>query len=411
MAQVTILHSKNVTVADGTDTTVVRPSDWNSGHAATLAFDSTDLIKWVAAGGSSASKGSLVFQNSNGLTFGASTDANGITITANNQEISAMGVSNIGNTIGNTQTTMGQYILSGGNNVTLSQVTGAAGATCGISVPSFSSFVGGSNITLTSAGSTVTINAPNFSILAAGANVTLSTAGSTISINAAQSYATASYFEPQPLLNSSLLSIGQNTLRFIPFSTPTPLNVLRVNMLASANCGTQTSASCQVGLTHDIALYSRVASNSQSLGSFWSTRITGRQSFNSNVSWLIEWNGGTTSSAGANLSSAWTGLKLLAIPANTSLPAGDFWLAVKQSTSNVNGGTALSISLVCLTGPNTAPGLPGAGPVSTLNLRGQHIAGSYSVTTAGFPTNVNLTDVNIHASFLQPYFNINGFTV
>lgn len=109
---ITVGHSKSVTVADGTNTGIVRPSDWNSNHAVTLNISGTDIFGafsnagnvtfgtdtagyitatapagggagdgWniIAAGGSTANTtGTIVFSNSNGVSFGL----NGATVTA-----------------------------------------------------------------------------------------------------------------------------------------------------------------------------------------------------------------------------------------------------------------------------------------------------------------------------------------
>ena len=80
---VTINHIKSVTVADGTNTDLQRPSDWNSSHAATIQFTNTDLVQWFSAGTSSISSGTLVFGNSNNVSFGFNTAAGSVgTMTA-----------------------------------------------------------------------------------------------------------------------------------------------------------------------------------------------------------------------------------------------------------------------------------------------------------------------------------------
>ena len=91
----------------------------------------------ISAGTNSVSQGTVVFSNSNGVTFGM--DTNGV-VTATvaggggggGGSFSA-GVSTIGNSAGNTGTVSNQLVLAGGNNITLSQSTGAGGATVTIS--------------------------------------------------------------------------------------------------------------------------------------------------------------------------------------------------------------------------------------------------------------------------------------
>ena len=99
---ITVGHSKSITVADGTNTGIVRPSDWNSNHAVTLNISGTDIFgafsnagnvtfgtdtagyitatapagggggggAAISAGTQSQSTGTVIFSNSNGLTFG-----------------------------------------------------------------------------------------------------------------------------------------------------------------------------------------------------------------------------------------------------------------------------------------------------------------------------------------------------
>lgn len=88
----------------------------------------------ISAGTSSQNTGTIVFSNSNGVSFGL----NAGTLTASavggggGGSFSA-GVSTVGNTLGNTGTVSNQIVLAGGNNITLSQSTNAGGATVTIS--------------------------------------------------------------------------------------------------------------------------------------------------------------------------------------------------------------------------------------------------------------------------------------
>ena len=65
----TILHAKSLTLADGTTTNVVRPTDWNSGHVITLSLDSTEIIRNFIAGGTTVSVGDISLVNANGFLW------------------------------------------------------------------------------------------------------------------------------------------------------------------------------------------------------------------------------------------------------------------------------------------------------------------------------------------------------
>lgn len=117
---ITVGHAKVVTVPDSTDTGIVRPSDWNSSHAVTFSISGSEAIGAFnnaggvtfgletngsitaaapagapspvnfSAGTASANLASVVFSNSNGVSFGL----NGATITASHNALTTAALSN-----------------------------------------------------------------------------------------------------------------------------------------------------------------------------------------------------------------------------------------------------------------------------------------------------------------------------
>jgi hypothetical protein len=90
----------------------------------------------VSDAATSATVGRLAFGNANGLTFGLSTSNNGnhtVTASYTVPPSFSAGVSNIGNSSGNTGVTGTRVVFAGGNNITVSQGTDANGATITIS--------------------------------------------------------------------------------------------------------------------------------------------------------------------------------------------------------------------------------------------------------------------------------------
>ena len=67
---ISVMHVKSVTVSDDTNSSIVRPSDWNSAHSVSVALSSTEIIRAIQAGGSSVSVGNVSFVNSNNLSWG-----------------------------------------------------------------------------------------------------------------------------------------------------------------------------------------------------------------------------------------------------------------------------------------------------------------------------------------------------
>lgn len=141
----------------------------------------------ISAGTQSASSGTVVFSNSNNVTFGMS---NSSVVTASFSQsvqpaVSAIGVSTGGNTSGDTGTTQGTYVLAGGNNITLSQVT-AAGSLATVTISARDAIFGaGVSTGGNTSGTTGTVTGTL--VLAGGNNITLSqstnASGATITIS------------------------------------------------------------------------------------------------------------------------------------------------------------------------------------------------------------------------------------
>ena len=111
-----------------------------------------------SAGTTSGNLGTIVFSNSNNVSFGL----NGSTITASIAGGGGggvgVGVSTMGNTAGTTGTvTTGNVVLVGSGPISLSQSSSGSNATISINGPAVSSLVAGANITISTAGSTISI--------------------------------------------------------------------------------------------------------------------------------------------------------------------------------------------------------------------------------------------------------------
>lgn len=313
------------------------------------------------------------------------------------------GVSTGGNTVGTTGTTDKAVVFAGINNITLSQATGTGGNTISISGPTIpAQTVQTYNILSASGNATGTL--ATFStgtvVFAGGDNITLSQSSNTITINAANQGITLSAWEPYPNGNTAAITNGQNTIWFLPFVLPNNVTVSNINLLMSLNNTTNTNSG-QVGFTQSVGIFSRVGTATQSISSIYSTAFTAAQSITSNASFAYSWNGSTSSSAGTSLRNFVTGRKLLAIPAATSFSAGEYWIALGQSTSLAGSANAFSISnQVNTSNPGTFD-LPGqTGGIQFGGLQGM---GSWSRTSAGMPNVVALTDINAASSRI--YFN------
>jgi hypothetical protein len=128
-----VSHVYNQTVADGTATSLVRPSDWNSAH------NQFQTISGNTGGTSTFSGTNLVFAGGNNVTLsmsGSTLSFIGPTVPAAASE--SFGISNFGNSLGTSGIASGSGVgqfLAGGNNITLSQSVNGASATITIVGP------------------------------------------------------------------------------------------------------------------------------------------------------------------------------------------------------------------------------------------------------------------------------------
>lgn len=146
-----LISSGVMTLAGGPNITLSQ--DGNAVSVSAAAGGGAGFSAGVSTGGNTAgstgvSGTRLVLVGTNNVTLSQSTDANGATVSFSGAGGGAGqfsgGVSNLGNTSGSTALTGTQMVLAGGNNITLSQSTGANGATVTFSgaaswaIPSFS---------------------------------------------------------------------------------------------------------------------------------------------------------------------------------------------------------------------------------------------------------------------------------
>lgn len=183
MAQIS---SGTLTLAGGNNITLSQAGNavTISGGAGAGGFAGGGISGGNTSGDTGSVTGRLIFAGNNNVTLSGSTNAGSMTISISVPNTAAQtgtqfsaGLSNIGNTSGNTGTKPGQIILAGGNNVTLSGSTNGDSITVTVSGPNTAAQTGTqgsfglSNIGNTS-GDTGTV--AGRLVLAGGNNVTLS---------------------------------------------------------------------------------------------------------------------------------------------------------------------------------------------------------------------------------------------
>jgi hypothetical protein len=261
--------------------------------------------------------------------------------------------------------------------------------------------------------------------------------GFTLSLSAAApgggAGATLSYFEPiwaqsGRATNSSL---GQNTLYFQPFDLPFYLSASRINFyisISGAMTAANSTGTCQQGFGY--ALYTRdmTGAASQTLSLLTSYSVTHlSHSFTSNTQYqathYFGLSNATTHStrqtaisatnATTYLSTNINGPRVLALPLNSVLTPGRYWLAVAVSTVTGNGMTnGLSVQMTSVGVVGAAYHFGSASAATNASVyRAQQGWGSYSATSAAFPNSVAYsTDAIRHpVAMTAVHFDIRGF--
>ena len=308
----------------------------------------------ISAQGSSQNAGTIVFSNSNGVTFGMS----GSTITATVQPGAAAGIAAINNS--NTTYTSGTVQLTeGGGAITIASNTGQRFA---FSVPQTSSLVGVSGISVSSAGSTISVQPGTMDVY--------------VNLAAAQGSGSAA------LTNGSF---SNGTLNLFPFNPapqlfPAIMTIDRFGMLWSAN-HTNTSQSTQAfSSTFAMGIYTQV--NATQLSRLYSGTFT------------------TQGTANAGNSSLLNGVRWITIAASQwdtqpVLSQGNYWGGMLALTGGTSIGASSVGPIVARAGvSNALSGFFGAASASAASNPNRFPFDGYlSVSTAGLPASVALSDV------------------
>ena len=244
-----------------------------------------------------------------------------------------------------------------------------------------------------------------------------------------------SEYEPHNLggliTNSSL---GQNSIYFIPFYVRKGVYMSRVNFFASVGTTWSNSNNTRsAGITFSAAMYSRHLASQDKISRLWSGTfaISGAGSSNSRLTLTnvvgiadsqsvstVQYNSSATNIS-TYLANSVAGYRVWAIPINSSLTPGRYWMAVAASTT-MSGATnrfAIKASIGMYTLGNIAniAYQPVGGSSAASNVSSQQAAwigaGTYSVTSGAFPTEIIIDSDTIRPglTLTLPYFNFSGY--
>ncbi len=313
--------------------------------------------------------GTLVFSNDGGISISQSTatlatnQTNQTIGTLRFSNLNAFGVSNLGNTLGNTGSRTGTIVLSGQGNITLSQITGAGGATIGISAAGGGGGGGGATIS----------HWPPFPIgIATSSNNTGTTAAGT---NITASFQIAP-LQLEQALSYSRINIAKSYGTIVGTGSVSIADMLGIYTL---NGGTALSLSTSYMFRQEISQSSVTA---QSHRWYWGTNSTAN-----------------SASTGGNVSSLMTGVRAVSLLGQAdSLSAGQYYLVYVQTnrSSSANIMPAASMMYVSQSQSQLA-----AGQIGSANFRAPFpLIGRFSSTTAVgnfttpfMPSSINTTAI------------------
>lgn len=265
-------------------------------------------------------------------------------------------------------------------------------------------------------GSTVTATVSTYSTI--GTATTVSPVGSANSVGTAARWAAEDHvhagpvlsaFEPYPLVGTSLSSLGQSSLYFVPLVVDEYLAVSRLNLLMSMSSGTSATAlAIQNNHTMNVALYQRNATNVTRLDSVFSTAYTSAFSVSSNVTAVVSFTGGNTGSAGPTVLSGFNGGRVVTGAFATTIAPGEYMLGIHLMSASTGSSVAMRVSNVVLTNvTNTTWGFVNQATASSVNprLRG---FGVFSAATAALPASLGVSDI-YNGVAAVPYINLQNF--
>ena len=229
-------------------------------------------------------------------------------------------------------------------------------------------------------------------------------------------------------------SLGQNNLYFVPFYVRKGVYASRVNFFVSVagtlSAGNNTK---RAGNTLSCAIYSRHLASQEKISLMWSGTFGIQASASShtnvtftNVVGILASNAVSTTRWSSNATDASTyvlnsvnGYRVWAIPMNSSMTPGRYWMAIAESTlgssNSDRGRIRVSVAMHTLGNVANIAYAPVGGTSKASDVSSQQAAwigaGTYSATSGGFPAEVIINSDTIRPglTLTLPYFNFSGY--
>lgn len=385
-------HVFSNAIADGTNTQIVRPSDWNSAH------NLTQNLGGNTAGVSSVAGTDIVWAGGNNVTL----SANGSTVSIHGADTTQF------------LTTAALSNHSHGNptlaltNISGTTASNSAGLTLSLSGNDVTQFL------TTAALSNHSHGNPTLALTNISGTTASNSAGLTLSLSAAApGGGTEVYFtQPFPVggnyttSNAPLFAASVNTVFVYPFDLSASLAISAIALPVSITNSSTNSSSGQVGLTCDIGFYTQ-GTNTTKIDLLYSTSYTIIASNSSDASRAVTWIDGivnstsystnSSSSAGTALSSLFHGGREFQLPFQTTLAPGRYWAAMRFSQANSGSSNGiLSVNVgawrLDVSQPQYRIGSASNNASITGGLQMMGI-GNYSVTSASIPASLGFSEL------------------
>lgn len=371
----------------------------------------------ISAGASSGGLASLVFSNSNNISFGLSGST--ITASASAQSNQTVGLYALGNTTQNSSTTLDARTMS--YNGLGAMTVGYSNGSIQLSAPATSSLSGTGQVSISVNGSTISIGVPNAPIISSYENVGGLFASQTQTFNGVSVSGAAAFYVDNNLSASFLripvlMTMNSTTIATMASATATASgalystwNAVVYSLVTGASSQSLISVasgsggwtfSQQISVTNSTQASHSLGFSAQAQGG-GTTQTTQYSVSNTNYSFTT------------NAFTAFSSNRMLDIPFANSLPVGQYWLVLGYSSSSASGGAA---GLAALTNCNAkysnhyvnsqlnlSFGVMGSTNMTSGGLLG---AGSFSTAGGGTTSGFNISAISSSSNNNRLYFQL-----
>lgn len=353
----------NLSVSAGTTSGSLGSLVFSNSNGVSFGLNGSTITASAAAGGgaalsaagSSQNAGTVVFSNSNGVSFGM----NGSTITASAalQSNQTLGLYALGNTTQNSSTTLDARTLS--FNALGAMTMGYTNGSIQVSAPATSSISGTGQVSVAVNGSTISIGAPN--------------------------YGTLSYWDNDVSQASvSATQLGLGSIYIQGMALPANLSMSALRQFVSGSFSSSSNSSYAGTVSLQAGIYTRN-------GSTLSLASSGSQSY-------------AFTNTSNNSTASLSGLRDMTVPLNASLTPGNYWLALWSSTASANANW---YTLSNVFQSVAAIGYSGRfGAASNASNQLEFGQGIWSTTSAALPSSIGFSNITGTGANSQPLVNL-----